>query len=42
MSVILSPRGNEDISTENGGVIDDYYRQMEIEANKADKRKGAK
>ena len=30
------------ISTENEGVIDDYYRQMEIEANKADKRKGAK
>ena len=30
------------ISTENEGVIDDYYRQMEIEANKADKRKRAK
>lgn len=30
------------ISTEDEGVIDDYYRQMEIEANKADKRKGAK
>ncbi len=27
------------ISTENEGVIDDYYRQMEIEANKADKKK---
>ena len=26
----------------NEGVIDDYYKQMEIEANKADKRKGAK
>lgn len=30
------------ISTENEGVIDDYFKQMEIEANKADKRKGAK
>ena len=27
------------ISTENESVIDDYYRQMEIEANKADKKK---
>lgn len=26
----------------NQVLIDDYFRQMEIEANKADKRKGAK